>query len=89
MSLFGHDIFRRLIAMFYFIEAIQRSKTNSINRKYRIMIINILKNQSRRYYNNYIIKFIGFISIYYAINLNIILFFISYSNLYLASIDLL
>ena len=37
----------------------------------------------------YIIKFIGFILIYYVINLNIVSSFMIFNNLYLESIDLL
>ena len=35
-------------------------------------VVNMLKNWSCKYSNNYFIKFVGFIPIYYAINLNII-----------------
>ena len=73
-------------------------KIDSVNRRYQIMVINILKNLSHIYSNHYnwshrhsihyIIKFIDFISIYYAINLDVVLFFIILSNLYLRSIDL-
>ena len=71
---------------------IQTSKTNLINRRYQIKIVSILKNlknRSRRYSNNYIIKFVGFMSIYYAFNLNIVLFCMIFSNLYIGSIDIL
>ena len=36
------------------------------------MVFSILKNWNRRYSSYYIIKFIGFMSIYYAINLDIV-----------------
>ena len=49
----------------------------------------MLKNWNHEYSNHYIIKFIDFISIYYAINLNINLSFMVFSNLYIRSIDLL
>ena len=48
------------------------------------MIISILK---RRYFNHYISKFVGFIQIYYTINLYIIIF-LSFINLYFEFIDL-
>ena len=41
-----------------------------------------------RYSSHYIIKFIGFMSIYYAISLNIVSLVMIFSNLYLGSIDL-
>ena len=53
------------------------------------MVVNILNNWNLRYSSNYIIKFVRFIPIYYTINLNIILSFIVFSNLYIGSIDLL
>ena len=52
------------------------SKADSINQKYQIMVISILKNWSYRYSNNYIIIFVGFISIYYDINLDIVSIFL-------------
>ena len=36
------------------------------------MVFSILKNQNRRCSSHYIIKFIGFMSIYYVINLDIV-----------------
>ena len=36
------------------------------------MVFSILKNWNRRCFSYYIIKFIGFMSIYYAINLDIV-----------------
>ena len=41
------------------------------------------------YFSHYFIKFIGFILIYYAININIVSLCIVFSYLYLESIDLL
>ena len=55
-------------------ETIQIGKADLI-RRYQIMVINILKNWSRIYSSRYIIKFIRFISIYYIINFDIVLFF--------------
>ena len=53
------------------------------------MVVGMLKNQSSGNSNHYIIKFIGFISIYYTINMYIVSSFMVFSNLYLGSIDLL
>ena len=58
--------------MFYLYETIQTDKAYLLNPIYQIIAVSILKNYSYRYYNNYIIKFIDFISIYYVINLNIV-----------------
>ena len=46
------------------------------------MVVKMLQNRNHRYFNNYsIIKFIGFESIYYAINLSAVLSSIVFSNL--------
>ena len=89
VSLLRCDVFRHLVAMFNLCGAIQTSKTHSINVSYQIMVISTLKKWSCRYSNHYIVKFIGFILIYYDINLDIVLSFMVFSNLYLKSIDLL
>ena len=52
------------------------------------MVVSILKNWSRRYSSHYIIKFVGFIPIYFAIKLNIISSCMIFSYLYLGFIDL-
>ena len=36
------------------------------------MVVGMLKNWSSRYSSHYIIEFVGFVSIYYALNLNIV-----------------
>ena len=82
-------LFIVLLQRFICIWAIQTGKTDLIRQRYQIMIISMLKNLNCRYLSHYFIKFIGFISIYYAINLDIILFCIVFSYLYLESIDLL
>ena len=69
--------------------AIQIDKADLIGPIYQIMVINMLKNWNRRYSNHYIIKFVGFMSIYYVVNLNIVLLCMVFSYLYLGSIDLL
>ena len=60
-----------LLLCFICVGAIHTGKVNLINRRYHIMVVNILKNRSRKYSNHYIIKFVGFIPIY-AINMDII-----------------
>ena len=65
-------LFVILLSYFICVEMIHTSKADSISRKYQIMVINMLKNYSRKYYSHYIIKFVGFILIYYVINLNIV-----------------
>ena len=70
-------------------EAIQTDKADLISLIYQIIIVGILKNLSYRYFSHYFIKFIGFIQIYYAINLNIVSSCIVFSYLYFGSIDLL
>ena len=62
---------------------IQAGKAASISRIYQIMVSNMLKNWSHGYSSHYIIKFIGFILIYYVINLNIVSSFMIFSNLYI------
>ena len=53
------------------------------------MVVGMLKNWSCRYSSYYIIKFVGFLSIYYAINLDIVSLCMVFKYLYLGSIDLL
>ena len=60
-----------------------------ISSRYQIMVISILNNWNRRYSSHFIIKFVGFMSIYYAINLDIVSSCMIFSYLYLESIDLL
>ena len=76
--------------MFYLCgEIIQTNKTDLISQRYQTMIISILKNLSYKYSNNYFIKFVSYILIYYTINLNFILSYMIFSCLYLEFIDLL
>ena len=76
-------LFVILLWCFICVEDIQTGKTDSMSRKYQIMVVGLLKNWSRRYFNHYIIKFVGFMSIYYAINLDIVSSLMVFSNLYL------
>ena len=75
-----------LLKRFIFIDAIQTSKTDSISQIYQIMVIDMLNNRSHKYFSYYIIKFVGFITIYYIINLNIVSSLMNFSNLYIGSI---
>ena len=68
---------------------IQIGKADLISQRYQIMVVSMLKNWSRKYSNHYIIKFVGFILIYYAVNLDIVSSCMVFSYLYLGSIDLL
>ena len=70
-------------------EAIQTDKTDMLDPRYQIIVVSILKNWNRKYSNHYIIKFVSFISIYYAINLNIVLSCMIFTYLYIGSIALL
>ena len=79
-------LFVVLLRRFIYVGTIQTDKTDLINPIYQIMVVSILKNWSPRYSSNYIIKFVGFMSIYYVINLNIVSSYIVFSYLYLRSI---
>ena len=68
--------------------AIQTSIADLISRRYHIKVVSMLKNLSSRFSSYYIIKFVSFMPIYYAINLDIVSSFTVFSNLYLRSIDL-
>ena len=68
---------------------IQINKTDSINQIYQIMVVSMLKNWGCKYSSYYIIKFIDFIPIYYAINLYIVSSFMFFTNLYFRSIDIM
>ena len=70
-------------------EKIQIRRMDLISPRYRIMVINISKNWNYRYYNHYIIKFVGFVTIYYTINLDIVSSYMVFSYLYFESINLL
>ena len=83
------DVFHRFVTAFYLCGGDLTDKTNLISRIYQIMVVSMLKKWNHRYYNHYIIKFVGFISIYYAINLDIVSSFMVFSILYFRSIDLL
>ena len=76
-------LFVILLQRFICIEVIQIGKTYLINRIYQIIIISILKNWSYKYFNYYFIKFIGFITIYYVINIDIISSYMIFNYLYL------
>ena len=65
-----------------------KCKTDLINRIYQITVVSILKNLSRIYSSYTILSnLVGFIPIYYAINLNIILFYMIFIYLYFGHVD--
>ena len=68
--------------------AIQTGKVDLINRRYQIIVISMLKNWSCMYSSHYFIKCLGFMPIYYDINLDIVSSCMVFSYLYLGSIDL-
>ena len=81
-------LFIVLLRRFICVRVIQIGKTDLISQKYQIMIVSRLKNWSRRYSSHYTIKIVGFMQIYYTINLDIISFMV-FSYLYFRFIDLL
>ena len=56
---------------------------------YQTIVVSTLKNWSCGYFNHYIIKFIGFMKIYYIINLDIVSSGMVFNYLYIGSIDVL
>ena len=83
------DVFCHLVRRFISVEAIHTGKADLSSLRYQIIMLSMFKNWSLRYSSHYIIKFIGFISIYYAINLNIFSSYMIFNYLYLESIDIL
>ena len=69
-------------------EAIQTDKSDLINRIYQIMIVGKLNNLSCGYSSHYFIKYVGFILIYYFINLDIVSSCIVFSYLYFEYVNL-
>ena len=53
------------------------------------MVIGMLKNWNRKYSNHNNIKFVGFMPIYYVINLDILISCMVFSYLYLGFMELL
>ena len=86
-----YDVLLFIISLRHFIciGAIMTNKVNLISPRYQIMVVGMLKNWNPRYYSHYIIKFVGFMPIYYVINLDIISPCMVFSYLYLESINLL
>ena len=89
VGLLDEVLFVVLLWRFICMGAIQTDKVDMINQIYQIMIVNMLKNWSLRYSGYYIIKFVGFMPIYYAINLDIVLSYMIFKYLYFGFIDLL
>ena len=65
-------IVRRLVIVFYLCGSDSDKEDRFDPSKISNYVVNMLKNWSCKYSNNYFIKFVDFILIYYAINLNII-----------------
>ena len=88
MSSAYYDMVLFVVLLLHFIcmGAIETNKTDLINQRYPIMIVNMLKNWSRRYSSRYIIKFVGFMLNYYVINLNIVLSCMIFSYLYILQV---
>ena len=82
-------LFVILLQRFIYVGAIQTGKVDLISRKYQIMVVSMLKNWSCMYYSHYFIKFIGFMPIYYTINLDGVSSCMVFSYLYLGYIELL
>ena len=89
VGLLRRDIVHHFVETFYLCGAIQTYKTNLISPIYQIIVITMLNNWSRRYSSHYIIKFVGFILIYYTINLDIVSSCMVFNYLYFQYIDLL
>ena len=85
IRLLRRGAFCRLVAVFY----LCGSNSNKESEFGKIMVLGILKNGSRGYFSHYIIKIIGFMSIYFVINLDIVSLFMVFSNLNLESINVL
>ena len=68
-----------LLRRFIYMRVIHTHKSDLISR----MVVYMLKNWSQKYSSYCIIKFISFIPIYYGINLDIVLSFMVFSNLYI------
>ena len=79
----------RLVTAFYLYGDDLDKQVDMLGQIYQIIVVSMLKNWSHRYSNHYIIKFVCFLPIYYAINLDIISSYIVFSYLYLISIHLL
>ena len=76
-------VFFVVLLEFVYVGEIQTGKEDLISQIYQIMVVSMLKNWKHRYSSQYIIKFVGFMSIYYAINLDIVSSCMVFSYLYL------
>ena len=71
-SCYDEVLFVVLLRRFICVGAIETGKTDLISQRYQMMVVSMLKNWSRRYSSHYIIKFVDFMLIYYAINVDIV-----------------
>ena len=81
-SFYRHGVIRSLVETFYLCG-------DDSNRQNRFNQSNISNYGHYRYSSHYFIKFIGFIMIYYAINLDIVSSCMVFSYFYLRSFDIL
>ena len=65
-------LFVILLQLFICMGTIQIDKIYLISQIYQIIVVGMLKIWSYKYSNHYFIKFIGFLLIYYVINLDIV-----------------
>ena len=65
-------LFVALLQRFVYVGEIQKGKADLISQIYQIMVFSMLKNWKRKYSSHYIIKFVGFMSICYGINMDIV-----------------
>ena len=90
ISLLRRGVVRCLVTTFYPCEGDSDRKDKFDHLKIsNYMEVGMLKNWSCRYSSRYFIKFVGFMPVYYAINLNIALSCMVFNYLYLRFIDLL
>ena len=82
-------LFVVLLQHFIRVRAIQISKTDLISQIYQIIVVSMLKKWGYIYYSHYFIKFVGFMLIYYAINLDIVSSYMIFSYLYIRFINIL
>ena len=85
LSIYYVVLFVVLLQCFIFMGAIQIGKTDSISQRYYIIVVSMLNNWCPIYFSHYI-KFVGFMMIYYTTNLDIVLSFMVFSNLYIGFI---
>ena len=89
MSTYDNVVLFIVLLLTHYLSEDDSGKTDLICRRYEIMVVTVLKNWSKRYSYHFIIKFVDLILIYYAINMDIVLSYMNFSNLHFRSTDLL